>query len=385
MIDTISLTIQQKDFRILDHKRFTPSSKGLFEAPYYEFGRNPYIKCSYNPSKQDMTKYPYLPRLTLIKAIRNGGFAILLKVEFSIPKLLYANNFDEVEESEFGEICWKLKEILLFMGIEIKGIRIIANADVSTVHYSKNIVLTDYTTPYSVLKEVSKVNVNRLLDMNQSDFRNEGHAIKYHGNEYEVTFYDKVKDLQQAKISEKRAVEKDNYIQLTIFDRVELKKPFEVLRMEVRLGSRNKIKDMLKKTGNDYEDLTFSKLFSQKVSKDILLYTINKIEANYPRVLTAATKTNEELLTQLMIDNPKLKYKNLLALVGAKVLLQEQGTRGFRRITDKFGKANWYRFNKEMKDLVISNAVNPFDILVGKISEFERIKLERYIDIVYYK
>jgi len=48
----------------------------------------------YLPSKQDMTKYRYLPRLTLIKAIRNGGFAILLKVEFSITKLLYAKNFD---------------------------------------------------------------------------------------------------------------------------------------------------------------------------------------------------------------------------------------------------------------------------------------------------
>lgn len=380
MIDTISLTIQQKDFRVLDHKRFTPSSKGLFEAPYYEFGRNAYIKCSYNPSKQDLTKYQYLPRLTLIKAIRNGGFSILLKVEFCIPKLLYANNFDEVEESEFGEICWKLKEILLFMGIEIKDIKIIANADVSTVHYSKNIVLTDYTTPYSILKEIAKVNVNRLLDMNQSNFRNEGHAIKYHSNEYEVIFYDKVKDLQQAKISEKRAVERDNYIQLSLFDTVEMKKPFEVLRMEVRLGSRIKIKDMLKKTINDYKDLTFIKLFSQKVSKDVLLYTMNKIEADYPKILTTTSKTNEELFIQLMIDNPKLKYKNILAIVGAKVLLQEIGTRGFRKITNKFDKANWYRFNKEMKNLVISSAVNSFDYLIQAINKFERIKLENYKD-----
>jgi len=38
----------------------------------------------------------------------------------------------------------KLKEVLLFMGIEIKDIKVIANPDVSTVHYSKNFVLTDY-------------------------------------------------------------------------------------------------------------------------------------------------------------------------------------------------------------------------------------------------
>jgi len=51
MIDTISLTIQPKDFKVLDHKRFTPSSKGLFEPPYYEFGRNAYIKCTFLLSK----------------------------------------------------------------------------------------------------------------------------------------------------------------------------------------------------------------------------------------------------------------------------------------------------------------------------------------------
>lgn len=76
----------------------------------------------------------------------------------------------------------------------------------------------------------------------------------------------------------------------------------------------------------------------------------------------------------------KLKYKNLLAIVGAKVLLQEIGTRGFRKITNKFDKANWYRFNKEMKNLVISSAVNSFDYLIQAINKFERIKLENYKD-----
>ena len=89
MIDTIALTLQKNDFKIVDYKRFTPSAKGIFEHPYYEFGRNAFIKCSYNPSKKDMEKYPYLPRLTLLKAVRRGGFSITLKIEFSAPKILY--------------------------------------------------------------------------------------------------------------------------------------------------------------------------------------------------------------------------------------------------------------------------------------------------------
>jgi len=159
-----------------------------------------------------------------------------------------------------------------------------------------------------------------------------------------------------------------------------MKKPFEVLRMEVRLDSRNKIKYMLKKTSYDYKELSFMKLFSQKVSKDILLYTMIKIEADYPKILTVTTKTNEELISQLIIDNPKLKYKTILSILGAKVLLQEQGTRGFRKIMEKFGKMNWYRFNKDMKNLVISRSINQFEALLENVHSFERVQLENYKD-----
>ena len=55
------------------------------------------------------------------------------------------------------------------------------------------------------------------LDVNQTDYRNEGHSYKWHCNSYEVVFYDKIKDLEKAKQSEKRAIEKDNAIQLHLF------------------------------------------------------------------------------------------------------------------------------------------------------------------------
>lgn len=378
MIDTVALTIQQKDFKILDHKRFTPSSRGLFEKPYAEFGGSVYIKCTCNPTKKDLLRYKYLPRLTLIKAVRRGGYNISLKVEFSVPKLLYGNNFDEVEESDFGEVCWLLKEMLQYMGVEVSDIKAIASAEVAVIHYSKNIVLTDYMTPYSILKEVMKVNANTLLDLNQSDFRNEGHAIKFHTNDFELTFYDKVKDLQKAKISEKRSVEKDNYVQLTLFDKPEIKKPFEVLRVEVRLGSRKRIKDMLGKTGLAETGLQFNNLFSLKIAREVLLYLMQKLESQYPKIISTEARTNEEFLSQLMIDNPGIKYKQALALIGARVLLQESGVRGFRKITESLGKVNWYRFNKSMNQHLISGAISPFQYVVERIDKFERIELEKY-------
>lgn len=378
MIDTVALTIQQNDFKILDHKRFTPSSRGLFEKPYYELGGLAYFKCTYNPTKEDLLKHKYLPRLTLIKAVRRGGFNISLKIEFSVPKLLFGNNFDEVEEPDFGEVCWTLKKVLFYMGIQIEDIKVIANAEVSTIHYSKNIVLTDYMTPYSVLKDVMKINANMLLDLNQSDFRNEGHAVKLHSNDFEIIFYDKIKDLQKAKISEKRSIEKDNYVQLTLFDKPDIKKPFEVLRVEIRLGSRKRIKDMLGKTGLAGTGLQFNNLFSLKIAREVLLYLMQKLESQYPKIISTEAKTNEEFLSQLIIDNPGIKYKQALALTGARVLLQERGVRGFRKIMESLGKVNWYRFNKSMNQHVISGAISPFQYLTERIDKFERVELEKY-------
>lgn len=376
----MSLIIKEMNFKILDHKRFSPSSKGLFEPPYLEFGGKPCIKCTFNPTKKDYSVYPYLPRLTIMKVVRRGGFPIFLKVEFSIPKLLYGNNFDEVDESDFGEICWKLKEVLLSMGVLISDIKTISYAEVSTLHPSKNIILTDYSIPLTVIKEISKVNVNKLLDMNQTDYRNGGYSIKYHSNDYEIIFYDKLADLKQAKISDNRAIEEDNLVQLNLFEKVEMKKPFEVLRMEVRLGSKRKIRETLKKLGYDDKDITFVKLFNNKLAQDILMDTVNRIESGYPVLLKEDSKSNEDFLIQLMINNPKMKFKNGLAMVGVRNLLSEIGTRNFRNVTEKYDKSNWYRLNKEMGNLNINKQLNPFVNIKEALTKFKTVRLENYKD-----
>ena len=240
MIDTVSITISEDNFKILDHNKFSPNTENLFRPPYIKVTGRAAFKAINNPSKTDKEKYGYLPRITLFKVIRRCGFQVFIKVEFSIPKLIFGNNFDEIEESEFGEVCWQLKAKLEKMGIEIIDVKKLAYVDISTIHYGKNIVLSDRSIPYTYLKEVAKINVSRLKDTNLSDYRNEGHAIKYHSNDYEVVLYDKLADIKQAKLLEKRALEKDNYTQLSLLDTYQPKKPFEVLRIEVRLGSRKK-------------------------------------------------------------------------------------------------------------------------------------------------
>src|SRR3989338_3676929 len=116
------------------------------------------------------------------------------------------------------------------MGVRIFTVKIVS-APVSTVHYSKNVPLTDGSTPHYLISKIKEANIPLALDVNETDYRNDGHSYKWHSNSYEVAFYDKIKDLEMAKKSDKRAIEKDNSLQLNLFDGITERKKLEVLRM----------------------------------------------------------------------------------------------------------------------------------------------------------
>lgn len=111
----------------------------------------------------------------------------------------------------------KLSAMLQTMGIVVTT-NTLESATVSNVHYSKNILLTDGSITYSYIKKIKEANVKLSCDVNQTDYRNEGHCYKWHYNSYEVVFYDKIKDLEMSRMSDKRAVEKNTALHIDLFD-----------------------------------------------------------------------------------------------------------------------------------------------------------------------
>src|SRR5271156_5057181 len=97
MLDTIALTLDQHQFEVLEPDRFSPSARGLICAPYYPLGARGHFACVLNPSKSDSNAGQYQPRLTLGKRRVQTGFALTLRIEFSAPKLIFGNNFDELQ------------------------------------------------------------------------------------------------------------------------------------------------------------------------------------------------------------------------------------------------------------------------------------------------
>lgn len=379
MIDTIVLTLKQNMFTITDHSRFSPSTEGLYNSSgYYRLGGRSNMVCMQNPTPSELKNGIYKPRLTVTKRMNKyHEFEITMKIEFSAPKLLHGNNFDELKDDDFRKVAQILQRKLKEMGVLVFW-ELLIKASVSAIHYSKNIPLTDYSTPYSYLEKIYKANINQRLDLNQTDFRNEGHSLKYRANTFEIIFYDKLKDLNKAKTSEKRAEEKDNAMQLNLFEEVKVKKPFEVLRMEVRLNRKQKVIQILKQTGIDVEP-TFQALFKKEVAQKILLHYLDEIEAGYPSLLYYSQEP-KDFIAEFIINNPKSGLRKAIQMLGLKVLIDAIGIREFREVTKQYGKGKWYELHKELKSFSYPQRNSEFSNLRNALNKFEPLKLLDFTD-----
>jgi len=376
MIDTVKLRLDYGLFRITAPNKFSPSVRELYG---YQGEK---IICIQNPTKRELQKGIYKPKLTMIrKKISIADYKMCMMVEFSIPKLLYKNNFDEVEESQFNDVLEALIEKLNIMGVEVHK-NILRLAPVSVIHFSKNIPLTDYSTPLMYLSSLTKVNMAQRLDLNNTNFRNGGHSLKYHANSYEIAFYDKLKDLAQAKKSEKRAEEKDNALQFNLLNRTKFPIPFEVLRMEVRFNKPSAIRQILRKVDMEKRHLDFYLLFNETISQKILLHYLNIMEEKYPKLLLGEYKNPQEFLINLRINDPTLKFPKAVQLFGLTKLLEETGARGVKELAQSYNynKRNLERLYKDSNEVANAEDFMVFSRLREALEKFEILRLRNYTE-----
>ena len=351
---------------------------GLFQKERQNASRG-YFTLVQNPTKTELLNGIYKPRLTLTKRFNcSKRFESTLSIELSLPKLLFGNNFDELKDKDFPLVVEKLEQVLKPMGIRVFHV-LLVSAPVSSIHYSKNIPLTDGSTPHYLISKIKEANISLALDVNQTDYRNDGHSYKWHSNSYEVAFYDKLKDLEMAKKSNKRAIEKDNALQLKLFERFTERKRLEVLRMEVRLNNRQKIRQLFK-TLNIEKELTFQNLFSQNISQQVLLHYLSELEKQRPKLLDYKISNPKALLADLIINNPRLGAKHTIQLFGLKYALDAITPRELRAMFGKYSDRSWYRLFAEAKQVKLPVTRSPFDIIRKNLTSFEPLKLVDFQD-----
>lgn len=384
MIDTIVFTLNKSMFHISEPNQFAPSSvaKAMADKPAHYVLQNNGVQSKQNPTKKELQNGIYKPRLTLFKRPNLYGVPeIILKIELSLPKLFFGNNFEEFQYKDFAPLVQKLAATLAVMGVIVSP-DTLACAPLSAIHYSKNILLTDGSTPYHYINKIKEANIKLSLDVNQTDYRNDGHSYKWHCNAYEVVFYDKIKDLEMGKKSSKRTLEKDNAIQLHIFNKLQKRKNWEVLRMEVRLNKRQKMKSLFKKLGIK-SDLTLKKLFKPAISKKILLHYLDELESKRPSLLDFKAANDKALLIALIENNPTLNPKCLIQAFGLKKALEVMSIRELRGIFATYHKRGWYRLIKEANEIKLPIPQRPLGTLRRYIEKFKPARLSNNIKQVF--
>lgn len=369
MIDTIVFTLSKDRYHIMQPDKFYPSATLLLLEPARA------MHAKQNPTRKELLKGVYKPHLTLQKRMNSQGiFDLVLKIELSLPKLLFGNNVDELCYKDFPALITKLVAVLQEMGIETT-VEALAQAPLSSIHYAKNIPLTDGSTPYYFISKIKEANVKTFLDTNQTDYRNDGHSYKWHCNSYEVVFYDKIYDLGKAKKSSKRSIDKDSALHHSLFPLLRKRKKFEILRMEVRLNKRSKIKQLFKTLGIK-ADLTFKKLFKPAIAKRVLLYYLDELESRRPPLLDYKAANESALLGDLVFYNPELSPKQILQFFGLKQALTLMSPRELRMMFAKCNQRAWYKLMADANKAIVPMAQRPLEVVRRQLVIFKPLRVK---------
>lgn len=341
MLDTVILTLQRGSYRVFSPQMFYPNAIILE-------GRGSYlVRCVNNPTAQDKKDGIYKPRLTLVKRMTKNGTEIPLKIEFSVPKILYGNNVDEVTPSDFEAIARALRKKVLEMGIYV-DIENIRRAKVSAFHVSKNIPLENGYTSKFVIAEIAKINVTKKMDLNKDSFRNNGSSLQFYTNSHSMVIYDKIADIRK---TEKRAIDKDqNSVQLSLLDKLQNIKMQELLRIEVRLAKKVKMNSVLRQHGL-LENPTFRDLFNAELCQKILISYWEQIIANENLFLFDIETNWNDALRNIFRNNPTLHAKEAIYLIGLSAISNE-GVREARSIVEQYTSTRtWYRIANDLSTL----------------------------------
>jgi len=340
MIDTIVIKVSWMDYQILDHNRFRPSTMHI-ASDYGKF----LLKHTNNPTVEDKKAGAYKPRLTVTKRKTRNGIEIPLRIEFSIPKLVYNNNLDEVSETDSYKIFYTLEKRLMEMGVRVSEGHL-RQAQVSAVHYSKNIQLTDHCTSSFALEKISKINLTKKLDMTKIKFDNDGKSLQFYSKSHALVIYDKISDLNKSKA---RAVDKDQTcIQLDLFDLIkQSEEPREILRIEARITNRTKLKSLMKKVGLSGQ-LTFEQIFSSELSKRILILYLDQYLFHDSHFIYISQDKPEDLLKLLLENN--IQPKKALYLISVFTISRTKSIRYLRSMLESHStNRTWSRISRDIK------------------------------------
>lgn len=367
-------------YSITDHSRFNPSTKGVFNGLDSGFGARLYAKYIQNPPKNG----PYGPRLTITARKVGGKLQVPLRIEFSAPKLIYGDSINETAEDDLEAVISRLRELLKEMGVHVFSHKL-EEAAVSAVHFAKNIPLSDRYTASFAIRELAKLDVTQKLDINRTQFRNEGHALYFYCGSYNIVFYDKMKDIT---IPKTKAVDKDKTSQqLELFKQHRSSRQPELLRFEVRLVKKQKLNAVFRELGIG-ENPTFRDIFRKEISQAVLQHYWKFIGSERYAFLLKPEAETDQLLEDIFQSTKSKKgivaAKNGFALLGMDMYARKYSVRAMKNKTCAHcSRRTWDRLEPNLKVLnKISKNSQPFGFVKDVETALEEFKPLKVVDFL---
>jgi hypothetical protein len=371
-VDTVTLTFPQSDFAILKPGDFTPNANKVAKVEPQDMGKGKYMQATRNPTRQETAINGYLPYVTLYRAIRAGGFTTGLRVQFSLPKVVRGNNFDELDDADFDIACERLFEALKIYGIRFfKGKDAVVNAQVAVIHYAKNFPLTNFMSAHEAINDVQKCDVTSWRDVAENGY-------KTHSKYYELAFYDKMAEYNKGK-RHQPTFDKDLQLEFDLFG--DKKLTCDVIRMEARFGNGRTIKATLAKAGLADTKLTFANLCTEQVSKAVLLQQLDEMYSRYPKITNSHEQSPHDLLSELLVSNPDRNFGTILQAIGLRSLYEHDGTRRLKDIVGPRGSPALLRITKRLNDELKYRSEKPevFQVINKQLNGFEPVRITNFL------
>ena len=122
-------------------------------------------------------------------------------------------------------------------------------------------------------------------------------------------------------------------------------------------------------------DLICQNLFSLQISQKVLLHYLNEIGRNRPLIYDYNSLNAKKLLSDLIINHPKLGIIKTIQLFGLKIALDKITPRELRAMFGNYHQRSWYRLIAQARNTNLPASPSPFSIIRENITNYQPLNL----------
>ena len=348
MTDTVVLQYLLGTYRIKNPTRFKPYFSPI--DPTNTDQRTRFLreyrgnrKYTLNPSKLYRDQGTVYPNLTIIERIdqRTGIYSCSLDVSISLPKLLWAHSFQETKDDDFSDTVFFIIKRLFELEISVTD-QATKNSTIKTLHYCCNFLFPSMEEARIFLDRLSKCLLTKWFENNTKTFSNDGIAIRFHTNVFEIVFYLKYYDVLEKN---DRSMDRHKTLQEKEIARQALKKNKipPLIRMELRFNGVRSVRSHLKAALDiDKPRWTLEEVFSSLKSRKILAYYWDKIISDPLNKAYLSTTSDEDVCRRVHGKFKGEKIRLRSEALGLFYQLKNLGTKGLRNLIELEKKRKYW-------------------------------------------